>query len=139
MSTRLLKISLSWAYWEMMRKVLATKISYITEISCAIKRKRCIVSHLRHTCQHNLIRCSAGQPSHLFLSGALQIHPLSLIQFFPCVLLNHQIVEKLMTHKMTEGFKKFYFHHLTLWRLLDFIIPWTDILSSRTKTKDLDF
>ena len=29
MSTRLLKISLSWAYWEMMRKVLATKISYI--------------------------------------------------------------------------------------------------------------
>ena len=52
----------------------------VTEISWAIKRKRCIVSHLRHTCQHNLIRCSAGQPSHLFLSGALQTYPLSWIQ-----------------------------------------------------------
>ena len=32
MSTRLLKISFSWAYWEMMHKVLTTKISYIQVI-----------------------------------------------------------------------------------------------------------
>ena len=38
---------------------------------------------------------------------------------------------------MTEGFKTFYFHPLTLWRLLDFTILKADILNSRTKTKGI--
>ena len=40
---------------------------------------------------------------------------------------------------MTEGLKKNYFQPLKLWRLLDFMILRTDISSSRTKTKGLDF
>ena len=40
---------------------------------------------------------------------------------------------------MTEGFKTFYFQPLMLCRLLDFMILRTDISSSRTKTKGIDF